>query len=244
MGCICKLVVMKSTPVRSLLILIVLVLNVLSVSGQSEDSLIKEVRWIRITIDSIDSAVLNSMFTDIDSLVNQDSLVFFLENRDITYKRKHYIHTLKNMVRDSLPKRDWLRYYDYEGDSTSYLVVLDGYYPFYNHKGESQTSLNKQYGYESYIYPIPKGYYEIVPNEVVEIRIREVKCWNTKKETFEFKTEALRLYPIYGMIGSEELWIDLNEVSQVLGDKLWLQYFFNQDYHGYQFMQTNQAKYH
>jgi len=234
----------KNKIVRNLLIVILIVLNVLSVYGQSENELIKEVRWIRISIDSIDSAVLNSMFTDIDSLTRQDSLVFFLESQDITDKRKHYIHTLKNMVRDSLPKREWLYYNDYKGDFPGYLVVMDGYYPFYNDKGEYQTTLNEEHGYEAFIYPIPKGYYEIVPNEVEEIRIREVKSWNADKEAYEFTTEAIRLDPIFGMISSNELWIDLNESQQVFGERSWLQYFFNQDYNGYQYMQTKQAKYY
>lgn len=228
-------------------VLIIAILSVISLGrGQSTDTSCVEVKWVNVKVESIDSALFLSMIKTIEELTVNGEGIYFLESTDISQKRKFYPHIIANIKKDSL-RYDVDFTYPYRGKESSFIVAMDGYYTFCDENGKNQTVYEYYEDYpdsksEVYVYP-PRSFYEFVPSKIKEVRVRQKKVWNDQKEEFEFITEAISLYPNYGFSGKLECWIDLNKLQLLVEESSWINFFIEQEYDGYQYMQTNCARY-
>lgn len=229
------------------IITIVLLIGASFGRSQSIDTSCADVEWIKIKVETIDSALFNSMIKTIEELTLQGKGIYFLESSDISSKRKFYPHIFSHVNKDSIDSNmDYT--YPYRGEKNSFLVVMDGYYPFCDENDKDQTIYeyyenNPDSKSEVYVYPV-RSFYEFVPSKIEEVRVRQKKVWNDQLKKFEFITEAITFYPYYGYSGKLECWLDLNKVQSIVDNENWINFFIEQKYNGYQYMQTNCAKYH
>lgn len=225
---------------------IILLLSVFKVWGQSsfEDS----VRWIRVD-NSESNAVLfefkgmndSTLFGAIWKGAYYGEGIFFLESKDISHKVQSYPALIKFPLIDSLKVDSCITAYReiYEEQLANAIVVaFNDNLPLTNSIGDV-IILDCGGGMQCFSYP-PKTYNVIPIAEIKEIRVKEIREFNSISNQYEYKPIAVLLSPqLVGKVDFE-IWCDLsrlNEKSPDISELDWFRFITSKEFTGVQFMQ-------
>jgi hypothetical protein len=222
----------------------------LQLLSQSEIDIITPVRWTRIDLKLLKNDHFNApngivddsakyLYTCMQMLANSDTMFYFLEGGDISDKQKLYFESaLALKIDSSLANNQWT-YLETSIEKNFLISTAPDWNPFFLENGFPYIRINPD-GWEEFCYP-PRTYFQIIPSEVTEFRVREEGMYDQKKKKIEYTPVAIEVFPVSGYNGSGHLYFDLKRVKDRFNDPKrtpWLVDIIQAIPQGEQYMQT------
>jgi len=208
--------------------------------SQLTDTTCIQSRWIALKPTTANKLLFSSestnIFQVIKQLTQQEKLPIYKQDNKsrgtIPWREVYYLHEIRFRLLDTTEEE--------KDPYFEYLFQSDT--PFLDEYGDPVITVNPD-GTETFTYPhARREAYSI--EDFNEIRLKEVRIYNTKTNQYIFQPIAISFYAgtdkVYG--GRELFWVDLNQLFQVLDNKEnypWYTAIINKQYQGFQYMQTS-----